>query len=817
MKSQYRCCLGWFLTVLLPAQILGQGDLRVVKMRNGVEYIGRVATVDGVFSDVLNPWTNAHQIGLVDDGLRRVLFNINSAGNLAPLAPDHPAANPTVFKIAQRTFSGSTKGYGNLQFGPFNEHGHRRVRVTTNEGTSQFIQGITELTPRWCELKTLSDRKGTRLRNWTMRIATASVPPATIRNLLNRQITDRKNPADYFSVVDFFRESEQYNKALEELSFIRETFPDLSARIAEQQTAIRQIRARQWKRQVEERIEAGQPVLAATMLRAFTDTEGVANEILIEMADLQQGLLNADSRVQAAKKPLFELIDQLLNGQLTDKLEQEQLPMVQRFRDELESELSFNNVDRLAAYQLTATDDGTTALQKLSRALSGWFLGSNQATENFAISQSFYVVRDLVREYLTTKQPNRRREIVEELKKYEGGEPRYLAAMIAQMLPPAAPDLSEYDFNEPLTYSFEVESPSAVEQPYTFKYHVLLPPEYSPYRKYPCIVTLPDAKNPEQQLRRWCGPYDPKLKIRVGQAMRNGYIVVCVDWKLPGQVEYRYSAIEHETVMKSLTKSLRQFSIDTDRVFISGHGFGADAAYDIGIAHPEHWAGIIGISGKIARYPVLYRDHKHVRLPIYSVVGEKEVTNKEQSAEAWNRWLPSKSFFECTVVEYKGRSSEAFLEEILEVFKWTRGYVRKRPGPTGFKVQECKVLRPWDNYFWFFELHNIPDNKVEWPAFFGKPFPKNAVEISAQLNNNQFNFKPNRLTGGATVWLSPEFVDLGKRIQIGAGSGSGKFRDFVPPSRQVLLEDVRGRSDRQRPYWANVRFTDEGWQPNQVD
>ena len=40
------------------------------------------------------------------------------------------------------------------------------------------------------------------------------------------------------------------------------------------------------------------------------------------------------------------------------------------------------------------------------------------------------------------------------------------------------------------------------------------------------------------------------------------------------------------------------FSIDTDRVFLSGHGVGGDAVYDIGLAHPEHWAGVIGPFGK---------------------------------------------------------------------------------------------------------------------------------------------------------------------------------------------------------------------------
>ena len=693
MSFQSLCWIA-FLGLLFPVDLVGQGNLRVVTMRNGTEYIGLTATVDSFASDVLNPWHNAHQIGLVNDGLRRILFNINSVGSDTPLDPDHPFANPTIFEIPQRVHNGSTKGYGQLQFGPFDENGHRRVRATTNEGSSQFIQGITELSPHWCEVKTLADRNGTRLRNWTMRISTNSVPPATIRNLLNRQITDRKNPAEYFAIVDFFRESEQYTKALDELSFIQQQFPDLAERIEEQKTAVRQIRARQWKRQIQERINVGQPKLADQMLLA-TEKGGVANEILFEMTALQQGLKRDQANVEATKKLLFKLIDRIQNGEPSDELEQEQLPMVQRFREELDSELSPENVNRLTGFKDVASDSETTDLQKLSRAISGWFLSSNQATENFAVSQSFYVVRDLVKEYLTTDQPNRRREILEELKKYEGGEPQYLASMIAQMVPPLAPDLSEYDFNEPLTYSVDVASPAAVKEPYKFKYHVQLPPEYSPYRRYPCILTLPDGRNVERQIQRWCGPYDPNLGIRVGQAMRNGYIVVCVDWKLPEQFEYRYSAVEHTAVMKALVGAMKRFSVDTDRVFISGHGFGADAAYDIGISHPEHWAGVIGISGKISRYPILYRDHKHVRLPIYCVVGEKDLNSKEHSVDAWNRWLPSQSYFETTVVEYIGRSNESFLEEIVEVFKWARGYRRQLPGPTGFAVEKCKVLRPW--------------------------------------------------------------------------------------------------------------------------
>jgi hypothetical protein len=33
----------------------------------------------------------------------------------------------------------------------------------------------------------------------------------------------------------------------------------------------------------------------------------------------------------------------------------------------------------------------------------------------------------------------------------------------------------------------------------------------------------------------------------------------------------------------------------------------------------------------------------------------------------------------------------------------------------------------------------------------------------------------------------------------------------------VLLEDVRGRGDRQHPFWANVHCQGKKWEPNVVE
>ena len=806
------CWVGFASSKLCVAQTAPQ----VITLSNGTQYVGQTATVTAYSSEQPNPW-NAQRIALVDDGLRRIFFFRESARNVSPLGNDHPLANPTEFEIFQKTYNGTSRGGGKLSYGPFNEFGHRIVRSESREGNSTFVQGITRITPYYCEVKTLANSDGKRLRQWTMPIATSTVSPDVIRSLLQAKIRDRKNPTDYLSIVDFFRESQQYQAALNELAFVAEKFPDMQDVIEEQKTNIRQALARQRIREVNRHIDTGQPVLASERLRAF-DRGGIAAEILAEMASIQTQLEKNRERVTNVGNQMNTIIDQALADPVKSRLEDEQIPMLERFRSELQADLSVENVNRLDAVVRFLNDPQMNDLQKISLAISGWYLGSNNATENFAVSQSFDAVRQLVLEYLSKADGARRGEIIEELKKYEGGEPEYLARMIAQLKPPQAPNLLAQDPSKPFEFKFELDGPTAAKEKLQFRYVVQLPTEYNPYRRYPCIVTLPGDQNLDRQMLMWCGRYNEKLGFHVGQALRNGYIVIGIDWMKPGQFDYGYSALEHQTIMTAFRKAVQQFSIDTDQIFLTGHGFGADAAYDIGISHPEHWAGVVGVSGKIAKYPQFYRENRHFKLPVYSVVGEKDYNSIKASEATWNRWLPSRRFADCTVVEYKGRGSEFFVEEIVEIFKWAAGHRRRLPDRTNLEF-ETDVRRPWDNYFWFYELHGIPASKVVWPELYDvgykKGFPS-PVKMQVKLQQpNRFLVKPSNQGDSATIWLSPEFVDLSQKISIG-GSGRGKkFNDFVKASREVLLEDVRLRGDRQHPYWANLHCNESNqWLPN---
>ena len=59
------------------------------------------------------------------------------------------------------------------------------------------------------------------------------------------------------------------------------------------------------------------------------------------------------------------------------------------------------------------------------------------------------------------------------------------------------------------------------------------------------------------------------------------------EWAAENQHQYDYSGREHGVVLACYRDACKRFSIDTDRVFLSGHAMGGDAAWDMGLSHPD--------------------------------------------------------------------------------------------------------------------------------------------------------------------------------------------------------------------------------------
>ena len=284
-------------------------------------------------------------------------------------------------------------------------------------------------------------------------------------------------------------------------------------------------------------------------------------------------------------------------------------------------------------------------------------------------------------------------------------------------------------------------------------------------------------------------------------------------------------------VLGCVRDACRRFAIDTDRVFLTGHNEGGDAAWDIGISHPDLWAGVIPISAEAQKTCSFYTENaRHV--PFYVVLGELDGGRVARDALVLDRYL--KSGYNTTVVEYLGRGHEHFLDEQLPLFDWMNRCKRSFPLPRERELSHereftCTTMRPSDNVFWWAELESLPQNSIAtgWtiphdskPFTTGSgltapnsagvvpslPLPRNVhpllVKGSVPATNTVL------LTAGnsrVTIWLSPEIVDFKSRINISVGGRrpSG-VPAFIKPSVETLLEDLRTRGDRQHPFWAKV-------------
>jgi predicted esterase len=324
---------------------------------------------------------------------------------------------------------------------------------------------------------------------------------------------------------------------------------------------------------------------------------------------------------------------------------------------------------------------------------------------------------------------------------------------------------------------------------------VQLPPEYDPYRRYPCILALhADGATPANALDWWAGAFNERLNSRAGQATRQGYIVITPQWTREHQRSYEYSAREHAAVMLPLRHAMQRFAIDSDRVYLAGHSMGGDAAWDIGIAHPDLWAGVIPITANADKFVTLYTDNARY-VPWYFVVGEKDGQRDLGNNVQWDRYL-SRAGYDVMITEYLGRGHDHYYDDIQRIFEWMKLHQRNF-FPRKFEVASMRSI---DDFFWWTEVSDFPSQQIV--SAFNWPPPKNTPPLKIEseiLPNNGV-----RLSTGAKkgyIYLSPDMVDFEKKVVI-----NGSPVKALVPSAEVLLEDVRTRGDRRHPFWVKVDY-----------
>ncbi|HEX7446591.1 MAG TPA: peptidase [Pirellulales bacterium] len=755
-----------------------------VVMKDGRTFEGRVAPLATTGKQAVknrkNGAPDAKPIVLCDDGLahrfvsRRQVEQLDLGGGGSRLES---------FDIEQRRVvreGSEVASVGRFErVTPFDEFGRRTVEMRLEERSVPIIQAITQITPVWAKLESIRLDRGASFV-WEMRVATSSIPAEVLRQVLERTIQP-DNFKHRLKLARFYLQMERYQDAHDELQRAMKQSPDSTRPFAAALGELRQEVAARTLAEIAVRRDAGQHQLAAELLEQFP-AEGAAGETLVAV---RQSLDDYRRQLNHCRETVKWLDDDL--AAVSDSATRSRAKAI---RDEIAAELNLNGLDRLAAYRRLHDDATLSADSKAALAISGWLVGADDAVQNLPVALSLVEVRDQVRAYLVQKRVIERRMLLKDLRSREGATPDLVSKLLRYALPPLPAEPID-DATGLRTFQYF----GLPDEPLLDCY-VQLPPEYDPHRLYPAIVALDGAgSSPQQEIDWWAGPRGEDGR-RLGQATRFGYIVIAPDWARLGQKQYQMSAAEHAAVLHALREACGRFAIDTDRVFLSGHSMGGDAAWDIGLAHPDLWAGVIPISARGERYlGPLDENCRHV--PLYLVTGELD--GNDENVMRLDRCLSHG--YNLTAVEFVGRGREHFSDEIFRLFDWMNRLRRD----FYLKEFDCTSIRTWDNGFWWVELADFPAalmaNPPDWPPG-GTKHPRTTAQVNASTG-----IVVRSGAHRATIWLTPEVADFRNKIAIRFNGAAARLADqAVEPSLEVMLEDARTRADRQHPFWAKIEM-----------
>ncbi|MGN6545623.1 MAG: alpha/beta hydrolase-fold protein [Aureliella sp.] len=741
--------------------------------------------------------TASNSIMFVDDDLRVTYVNrsrVDAANSLesvntVPEEIDLPVRNEVsngagMFAIQQV-----------LEVTQFNRHGRRLYSIATPRGRQDILQGITRITPLYAQVQTLRTHGAIA---WDQRIATSTIPPQKLSEILRHEL-DLSRASEWMRLYRFYLQGERYTEARQVLLEAVKKFPELE-RQKGLLVGLDQALADQMFREIELRKRSGQAKLASTLLQNFPMAAGGG-----PVTETQLRVQSELDEFKAIVTQISEIV-QSLNANMA-QLPPADAEIVRPVVDEIVAEISIESASRLSDYERFRNDANMPLDQRMAFAIGGWLMGSGSGVDNFEVAKSAVRVSALVREYLGDASPARREEILELLAKEEAGRPELVGQIIARMkpplpLPPAQPADQNAAQAEQPEGLLRVNVPLAGNNPAgesSVEYLIQLPPEYDPNRLYPCVVALPGLGNaPQMEIDWWCGAYDPERGERYGAATRYGYIVIAPKWTDGSQMQYNYSEAEHDRVLHCVRDAFRRCSIDTDRVFISGHFDGGAAAWDIALSHPDLWAGAIMLSPSAEKFILSYGINA-AYVPTYSVWGEFDGSKfMENLGRTVDDYLRSPKY-DAIGVEYKGRPRDHFLEELPRIIEWMElTSHRRQRAPAEL---DLITARPGDRFFYWVEIPEMDSKSVVSPVQFdASKRPK--IEATLQPGGNTVRLS--KFPGKEVwVWLRPDMVNFGQIVEV-IGKNNSKTRANVVADNRTLLEDVRTRADRQAPFYARI-------------
>lgn len=782
-KTLQRC-----LALLICASVADAAVADELILNSGFRLNGRVLPMSGLDARTISQNNNtdvpAATYWMCDDGVRRFFVQKQNVADIL----EAPVSRGVLFELThqRRGSRGIPMTIGLFEKTEFDKFGRRLIELRTIHGAEPIHQSITEIRPEYLTVDSTSHK-------WVVGLDVSTIRPERLREIIEQSI-DPQRVDDRKAIVAFFIQIGRFLHAREEVEEIAAEFPEQAGWAEEMRVEIEHLNALNALQEVRRRQGAGQYGLAYEFARKVP-VDRVSADVHREARDIVAEIDGLHQRIDRIGM-LLDMLQAQLGSETAQRLAAPRAALL--------AELYPDNLVRLEPFLSAEIDEGLSPAQKLALAYSGWVVGGADAVTVLDEAVRLWDARFLVLEYLRSPPGADREQLLAELLKTEGVSLPRVIQIVERLPPPLAP--RPVPAGQQRTIDV-FDAWDEVQQQYT----VSLPKEYSPHHEYPLLVVLhAGGMSPAQELTLWAG-----ADGQTGPAQVRGYVTIAPHYAEEGDRTYDYSSEAHAAVLESINDARRRFRIDSDRIFLTGHGMGGDACFDLGMSHPGIFAGVIPINGTVDRYSRYYT-RNDPQAAWYVVNGELSGDQRgmtlDLNAPELNEMMRAKQ--DVLYCEYKKRGFETYFEEFSRIFDWMAVH-RRQPQPTRLGVlrggnRGLRLMRPFDTRFHWLEIKGLPEHLSE-PIVWGPPRPRVprplSVDASVKTASDRHNaFYIQHPGSQATIWLSPEVVDFDRRIKVTHKGRGNAFFDFVSPDIGVLLEDLRVRGDRQRLYWAKIEL-----------
>lgn len=766
--------------------LIDAGNAAVVILRDGFVLKGKLKREgETIIDPVAGPIPIPKGFWFIDSNARRIYFSFRY------VSPDERAvderdldANPDLV-VLTRPFvpmlQGKLEGIGAIsEITEFDSNWERHFKFTAvPSGGDNARQKMVLLTPHFARVDAAKYR-------WNAFIPTKELGPDTVRNLLHshpdlREKEGRADPAKRTKIFRFLKQAEMYDAAEQELNeWLRES-PGARAKVDELRASLQNVRVEQLLVDYERAFQAGRHEWLRAKLDNFP-RDGADDKQLTQVGLLRRKCEKADEIYKEAQRFLKTLPGGIANA--NRKTWQDAATAIL-------GEMTLDNAPRLEKFvqyaqqaERDAKNNGRSSEgpeDLMARAVRNWLLAST-APAKPEEGLTLWRTRQFVLDYQRTGNQGTRQKMLASYEK-EGALAFDELAQLITLLPPPEPE-AKLDKG---TLELETKEPVGRRKggmPYTLQ----LPPEYKHGRSYPLLFVLNHAgEKPTEFMEKWSD-----------LAAAHGFMLVAPDWDDGGSRRaYGYSTEEHQAVTEVLRDLQRRFNVDTDRVFMAGFGDGALLAWDVGLSHPDLFAGVVTIGGAPKYFPQKYYANG-THLPFYVVCGDLQAGDapkniRRQFESLFSRGAPA------VWVEYKGRGFEWFSAEVPNAFEWMSRKKRLQAFP---ETAEFQSMRTGDNRFYWLTIDGHENRCLQDIRSFN--FLAEPAKVSARIVDG----KEIRVTANGvknvTLWLGPRTIDFKTPLTINVNTG-GRWKDrTVTPNLGTLLEDFYERGDRGRLFLVKI-------------